>query len=136
VDVEDCALLIDEKGCGGRLFEDNIFCKSLDIFLRRRFGRFFSFINCFLPGKPGGKLEVSLHGFRDFPSCEELPPVVHELEQVGELPHRFRGPEHEDAPRFEGIVKQREDFFLHLPFYIYEKVPAAEKIEPGKGRVL
>src|SRR2546426_11964532 len=54
--------------------------------------------------------------------------------QVGEAADRLRAAEKQDAAGTQAVVKQRNEFLLHLRGEVDQQVAAAQNIQLGKGR--
>jgi len=54
---------------------------------------------------------------------------------MGEIPHRFRAALKQNAAGREAVMKQRNQFSLHLRGQINQQVAAAQNVQLGEGRV-
>ena len=132
-DVEDVALVIDEHGRRGVTLQDQLIRQGLET--ERRFRRRARL-------RPAGRGRAKGRGKLDrlrpqggFRPPEEPRFAAEGGKQVGEAANRLRAAEKQNAAGIEAVVKQRNQFLLHLRGQIDQQVAAAQDVQLGKGRI-
>ena len=133
-DIEDVALVIDEHGGRGIMLQDQL--------IRQGSGDWPAVLVAGRASAPAGSGAAKEEGNSTGSGRNGglRPPedprfAVQRREQIGEVADRLRAAEKQNAAGIQAVVKQRNQFLLHLRRQIDQQVAAAQDIQLGKGRV-
>ena len=70
-----------------------------------------------------------------FLALVELLFAIQGCKQIVKLAHAFRGAQKQKSTWVQGVVEQRDEFFLQISAQVNQQVATTDQVQPGKGRI-